>query len=146
MGESQIENCDYGQLGLTQRCGAARRRWIPLLHDEGNIVCFILYIVSLIIELTFDRCANSTKSRAIFHNFTRKRTFRSCFWNGSTENSEKMIFGYLLENVAYIFRSLWLLSSALEKVYIDPAIQIHPLSKTMLSGFTCSFSGTKLHG
>ena len=55
-----------------------------------------------------------------------------------------MSFGCLTENVAWLFQGLRLLSSSSEKFHVDPAAQVHPISKTKCFWSTCGFSCTKL--
>ena len=45
-----------------------------------------------------------------------------------------MFFGYLIEDVASKFQGWWLLCLAAEKPYVNPAIQVHLNSKTMILG------------
>ena len=71
---------------------------------------FNIFIVSMMIELTFGRCDNSKKSHAIFQNcHLGKRTFGSSIRNESIENFEKMLFRYLTNSFATNFQSLYLL-------------------------------------
>ena len=43
-----------------------------------------------------------------------------------------------------MFRVCGSLCSLSAKSHVDPAIQVHPISKTKFFGSTCAFSGTKL--
>ena len=56
-----------------------------------------------------------------------------------------ILFGYLIKDAALNLQGLWLLCLAPEKSHLDPETQVQPIPKTMFSGSTCRFSGTKLN-
>ena len=71
--------------------------------------------------------------------FLEKKTFEACFWNGSTENLEMIFFGKPNRKSTLKFRGLWLSSLASKLSHVNPATPVHPISKTMFFGSSCSF-------
>ena len=64
--------------------------------------------------------------------FPKNNFWLSRFWNSSTEDLWMRFSEYLIENVALLFQGFWLISSLSENSHADPAILIHPISKTIL--------------
>ena len=76
---------------------------------------------------------------------SRKKDFWSSIQNWSTENFEMMfLFGYLMKNIALDFQDLWLWCLASQKSHVNPAIQVHPIPKTMFFRVTYSFLDKKV--
>ena len=81
----------------------------------------------MINKTTLGRCKNSKKR---YVQYPGKRTFGSCFWNGSTENFEIMFLDRcLIKNAALSvkYQDVWLLCLTLEKFNVDLAAPVYSI-------------------